>query len=1108
MALISPGLQLSVTDESQYVPGAVGSTPLVILATAQDKTANGSYADGTSKTNAGKLQVFTSQRELVSALGYPVFKQSASGTPLHGTALNEYGLMAAYSTLATANRVYAIRADIDLNELEPTSNRPIGDAEDGTYWLDLAESYWGIYEWDAENNSYTEKQPIAIVSEDDTEYNSSTGRYEPLASIGQIGDYAITFDRRPYRTYYKDSINVWRLLGDLQWQNRAHATVTGTATSPEVTVDGGTNLTINDLDITFTGAGDLAQVVADINDVFNVDANTRVSPYGVHAEALDGKLVLFGSDDAMSDGSNKDGIISITGTATALTELGLIAGEYHVPQVHFGSYVDVPGWATDDPRPTGSVYLKTSAVGGGANISFKQFKASSGSWTTLAAPVYTGEAAAIYGLDPITGGFATPVGTVFARCVSRFNDPTTQQTQFDIFIKKNAGATVATRTPTAFAGGTFQVSATESGTPGVAAATTITVANGSSIADFASKFVIAFAEANIPEVYARVESNGNISVVHSAGGNIWLKNVSGSALSSAGFTSSNTRTDGVNLILSNYVFPTSSGINFEISFDPPYTAPADGTLWYYADPTQVDIMINDGVNWRGYRNVSTDARGFDLSSTDPLGPIITPSKPKYQNDGSTPVADGDLWLDTSDLENFPKLYRSVNGKWVSIDNTDRISQNGIVFADARWDGEAGWAEGDESNGSPVRGGGTTDPISGDMPSVVDLLTSDYVDPDAPNPRLYPRGTLLFNTRRSGFNVKKYVSDYFTLDSFPDSEDIEANQNGALPTVAGAWVSVSGLKDSGAPYMGAQAQRNMVVKAMRSAVDGNTQVREDQFFFNLIAAPGFPEVITNMVALNNDRKNTAFVIGDTPMTLPTDSIAVANWANNVNGDGLSTADPYLGIFYPAGLTNDIDGNTIVVPASHMMLRTFIRNDNVSYPWFAPAGTRRGLIDNASDIGYIDAVSGGFVRNGINQGMRDALYENRVNPMTILPGVGLVAWGQKTRNPVASSMDRINVARLVNYIRTILASVGNGFLFEPNDKITRDQIKSIIEGAMNDLVAKRGIYDYLVVCDGTNNTPDRIARNELYVDIAIEPMKAVEFIYIPIRLKNPGDIAKLG
>ena len=80
-----------------------------------------------------------------------------------------------------------------------------------------------------------------------------------------------------------------------------------------------------------------------------------------------------------------------------------------------------------------------------------------------------------------------------------------------------------------------------------------------------------------------------------------------------------------------------------------------------------------------------------------------------------------------------------------------------------------------------------------------------------------------------------------------------------------------------------------------------------------------------------------------------------------------------------------------------------------------------------------------------------------------------------------------------------------MFEPNDQLTRDEIKGAIESLMNDLVAKRGIYDYLVVCDDSNNTPARIDRNELYVDIAIEPVKAVEFIYIPVRIKNTGEIA---
>jgi phage tail sheath protein FI len=104
-----------------------------------------------------------------------------------------------------------------------------------------------------------------------------------------------------------------------------------------------------------------------------------------------------------------------------------------------------------------------------------------------------------------------------------------------------------------------------------------------------------------------------------------------------------------------------------------------------------------------------------------------------------------------------------------------------------------------------------------------------------------------------------------------------------------------------------------------------------------------------------------------------------------------------------------------------------------------------------------------------------------------------------------MDRVNVARLTNYLRVIFTGIANQFLFEPNDKITRDQVKSAVESILNDLVAKRGVYDYIVVCDETNNTSDRIARNELYVDVAIEPVRAVEFIYIPIRLKNPGTIS---
>ena len=193
----------------------------------------------------------------------------------------------------------------------------------------------------------------------------------------------------------------------------------------------------------------------------------------------------------------------------------------------------------------------------------------------------------------------------------------------------------------------------------------------------------------------------------------------------------------------------------------------------------------------------------------------------------------------------------------------------------------------------------------------------------------------------------------------------------------------------------------------------------------------------------------------------------------------------------------------MPSSYAVLRMMIRSDQVGYPWFAPAGVRRGTIDNATRLGYLND-SGEFVSIGVRQGVRDTLYENRVNPLIQTPQTGIVAYGQKTRAASPSALDRVNVARLTAYLRSQLDLIVRQFLFEPNDKITRDEAKGTVDSFLNDLVAKRALFDYLVVCDDTNNTPDRIDRNELYIDIAIEPVKAVEFIYIPIRIQNTGEI----
>ena len=129
---------------------------------------------------------------------------------------------------------------------------------------------------------------------------------------------------------------------------------------------------------------------------------------------------------------------------------------------------------------------------------------------------------------------------------------------------------------------------------------------------------------------------------------------------------------------------------------------------------------------------------------------------------------------------------------------------------------------------------------------------------------------------------------------------------------------------------------------------------------------------------------------------------------------------------------------------------------------------------------------------------------INPIATITGAGIINFGQYTRANAASSLDRINVARLVAYLRRQLDVLSRPYLFEPNDKITRNEIKNAVQSLLLELVGQRALYDFIVVCDESNNTPARIDRSELWVDVAIEPVKAVEFIYIPVRLVNTGSI----
>jgi len=1069
MALNSPGVEISVINESTYAPTSVSTIPYILLATALNKTdgSGTTIAPGTLQANANKAYIITSQRELVSTFGEPFFYKTSIGTPIHGYELNEYGLLSAFSVLGVTNRAYVQRVDVDLAALTPSLTRPKGLPDNGTYWLDTTNTAWGIFEWNLNVNSFVPVTPLVITSTLDV-----LGGV-PLPSIGTVGTYALVTTSTSNPLYYKNRANEWVLVGSEAWMT-SWATIQTTIANPALTVSN--TIIINNVTVTAPTNNQADLVIA---------INNAAIP-GVTAAVVAGRVEMYATLLAASNGVTADGAISIlNGAGTLVADLGLIEGTLYSPALQQSPHTLVPEFRQSDinPRASGSVWIKTSAVNYGMNLVVKQFNASTSTFEDKSVFVYANDLEANATLDPAGGGRNIAVNTLYAEY--DVNEDFTATLK--LFSRIASGETIVTGdtpNPIFTLNDQFTVEVSNKNDSLWSLPLTATLA-GTTAADFAQ----ALLGLGIANVAVSVNSNGEIVISHTEGGIIRLTEVVGTPIADAGFTTALTNVreqytgDPSVLLISNWV--QFVYIADELS---PSVNPANDTYWYYSAADEVDIMIHDGFTWRGYKNVTSDARGYDLSLTEPTGPMVAASAPDVHSDGS-PLTDGDLWIDTSDLENYPQISRweVVNGvyTWNLLDNTDQTTQDGVMFGDFRW------ATSD-----------TIDPISDPKSLISDLQYSDYLDIDAPDAQLYPRGMIAVNLRRSGFGVKQYKSNYFNAVDFADY---------SLPAIAATWVTVSGLKADGSPYMGRQAVRSIVVAAMQEGIDTNTDIREEGRPFNLLACPGYPELMDNMVLLNNDRKQTGFVIGDTPMRLSSNANSLTDWATNANGlglptgDGLVTNDPYLGVFWPSGSANDLKGSPVVVPPSHMILRTIIRSDQVSFPWFAPAGSRRGLIDNANGLGYINAATGEFHTTGVRESLRDVLYANNVNPLAFIPGTGLVNYGNKT-TVSNSALDRINVARLIAYIRTRLEVLSRPFLFEPNDKLTRDEVKRTVESLMNDLITKRGIYDYLVVVDESNNTPARIDRNELYIDIAIEPVKGIEFIYIPLRIKNTGEISK--
>jgi phage tail sheath protein FI len=163
----------------------------------------------------------------------------------------------------------------------------------------------------------------------------------------------------------------------------------------------------------------------------------------------------------------------------------------------------------------------------------------------------------------------------------------------------------------------------------------------------------------------------------------------------------------------------------------------------------------------------------------------------------------------------------------------------------------------------------------------------------------------------------------------------------------------------------------------------------------------------------------------------------------------------------------------------MARTDLERD----PWYSPAGFNRGQVKNVIRLAY-----------NANKGQRDQLYKNGINPVVTFPGQGTVLYGDKTLLAKPSAFDRINVRRLFIVLEKAISTAAKFTLFEFNDEFTRAQFRNLVEPFLRDVQGRRGIYDFRVVCDETNNTPEVIDRNEFVGDIYVKPARSINFIQL--------------
>ena len=338
-----------------------------------------------------------------------------------------------------------------------------------------------------------------------------------------------------------------------------------------------------------------------------------------------------------------------------------------------------------------------------------------------------------------------------------------------------------------------------------------------------------------------------------------------------------------------------------------------------------------------------------------------------------------------------------------------------------------------------------------------------------------------------------------VDSFDNEGVFKANAySSSLPSVGSGSIGGAFTGGIAATNLGGAAFFDAITTSATNAqgfidTDYTTALtlltNKDEYDFNILLTPG---LFLGANAAISDGSGIATVEDRGDSFAIADLVAYGDTKANAISAAAGSTSNYGAGYWPWVQVQSANlGRPVWVPPSVVMAGVYAFNDAVGAEWFAPAGLNRG------GIGSVIRAEKRLSAND-----RDNLYVANVNPLATFPGEGVVAFGQKTFQKRATSLDRINVRRLLINLKRFVTSVSRQLVFEQNTTVTRNRFLSVVNPYMEQIVSKQGLYAYKVIMDDTNNTADVIDRNQLVGQIYVQPTKTAEFIILDFTLQPTG------